>query len=460
MKSLPKLALFSSYIFSAAVFCNAAAVCEPLCRPDIKTPAHRPLAAYNKQFLSYLGLDEKYMGVHGYIETRHYFDVKKNNKSENFYEFRNNLRLIKDFRFSPQIQAKFSFDGRLFYASNAKDSLRNIDDSMRPWEAFVDYSGNGFDLRVGQQLIRWGKSDELNPTDVFTPEDLKEFLNYIDRADRKIPVLAAKLNYYINNYTLEGIYLPFFKKQEYDISGGDWEPYLPKYYRSLGFTPLDDRGPLKQFKNSTYAVKIKRQGQDSDVSLSYSYHFAETPALKLIPTSPLTRDIQYDYPRQHTIGSDFETVAGKFVFRGECALTTNQPFLSYDPNIPSTVLERTGFLYIIGGDYTFKHGTYLNLQYAQQFIVNYPGELAVQQGEDSVLWRVTHNFRHNTITFRNTGRYFLSSREMMVETSMMYKLTDDFSATAGFYIYAGDVSGIYGQFKDNNQIFIRLRYTI
>lgn len=38
-------------------------------------------------------------------------------------------------------------------------------------EAYVSYLSEGSDLRAGQQIIPWGKSDGINPTDYFTAKN-------------------------------------------------------------------------------------------------------------------------------------------------------------------------------------------------------------------------------------------------------------------------------------------------
>jgi hypothetical protein len=39
-------------------------------------------------------------------------------------------------------------------------------------EAYYSYLGDGIEFRVGQQIIPWGRSDGVNPTDYFTAKDM------------------------------------------------------------------------------------------------------------------------------------------------------------------------------------------------------------------------------------------------------------------------------------------------
>ena len=42
-------------------------------------------------------------------------------------------------------------------------------------EAYTDLGFENFDLKVGNQVVVWGKSDGMPVTDVITPIDLSEF---------------------------------------------------------------------------------------------------------------------------------------------------------------------------------------------------------------------------------------------------------------------------------------------
>ena len=418
--------------------------------------------------LQTLGLDQEYLGLHGYLETRHYLDIKKDTRFEHNYEIRNNAMLSKELRLSPELSGLASVDMRFYILRNDIDGFQTADERIRLRELYADYAGNNFDLRIGQQIIRWGKSDEVNPTDTFTPEDLTEFFNYVERAKRKVPVLAAKHVSYWQLFSLEAIWIPFFNKTRIDEAGGDWEPYLYRFYRNMGLRMRDDSGPSEDLKNSTYAVRLLHEADNYDFSLSYSYHFQEIPALELEPIvrevapgiSVPTFDINPVYPRQHTIGGDFETVIGRIGIRGEAAYTTDKSFLSYDPAVTSGILYRDAFDCVIGADYTFKNNLYVNLQYALQTILDYPAELQTQEFEDSIVWRVTKDFKHDTVTLKSTGRYYMSTQDAVVECSIEYDITDALNLSSGIFLYYGDENThLIGQFNKNDQVYTRLKYS-
>ncbi len=140
-------------------------------------------------------------------------------------------------------------------------------------------------------------------------------------------------------------------------------------------------------------------------------------------------------------------------------MTTKTPFLSYDPQVVNTILFKNALNYIIGADYTLPSDLYINLQYTQQYIFNYSKDLATQQSEDSIVWRISQNFSHETIVLKTTGRYYLSTKDLLFEASLLYKFKDNFNLTTGLYLFDGQDNGTFGQYKKNDQLFARLKYS-
>lgn len=422
-------------------------------------PTERDLAITHalKAAAEKLGLTQPLLGIHGHIETRNYIDIDRESAREKTYELRNEFLLSKEFALSRHFNAFSSMKGSFDYFYSKDEDFHTGEESIELWELYGDIFSRHFDLRVGKQIIRWGKSDEVNPTDIFTPEDFSEFMNETERAKRKIPVLAAKSNIYYKDFTLESIWIPFFVKSRIDVTDGDWHPYVFHAYRAQGLRILDDDGPDKDINNGNFAFKLKYQGESFDSSISYSNHIAQLPALVV---NAANGTVSPQYPRQHTFGGDFETVVGKFGLRGELAYTTDTAFLSYDPLDSDRTVYTEALNWVCGLDYSFPEALYVNLQYAQQFIPNYPHQIATQRIEDSVVWRITKDYLRDTLRVKTTGRYYLSTQDLAFESSIRYKITEDLHATFGIYLFAGDHdSNLFGQYHQNDQLYTRLKYT-
>lgn len=192
-------------------------------------------------------------------------------------------------------------------------------------EAYLDYYGAKYDLRVGQQRIVWGTALEVNPTDVINP------INLQDPMGDKLPVMAVNGTYYLNDWLqVTGVYLPFPK------------PAVDR----LPTPSMAVKQPDPTFDNSEYAVKLKAVGvSGADFSVSYFSGKEDRPT-SVSPSEAIYRD-------REVIGADFATAIGDVGLWAEAALTqvdgVNDDFLSW----------------IVGGDYRFDNGLYLAAQYAQ-----------------------------------------------------------------------------------------------
>jgi hypothetical protein len=76
-------------------------------------------------------------------------------------------------------------------------------------EAWLDWGGGGFSLRLGRQLLSWGVADGLIFTDVVCPQNLGAYAG-LDFAGSRLPVDGLRLRYSFTALTLEGVWLPLF----------------------------------------------------------------------------------------------------------------------------------------------------------------------------------------------------------------------------------------------------------
>jgi len=72
----------------------------------------------------------------------------------------------------------------------------------------VDFLVEGMDLRVGQQLVLWGKADQFNPTNTINANDIEDPLLLGEQRAN----LMARLDYnFWDSWTLSGVLVPIFK---------------------------------------------------------------------------------------------------------------------------------------------------------------------------------------------------------------------------------------------------------
>ncbi|MDO8578119.1 MAG: hypothetical protein Q7R50_02945 [Dehalococcoidales bacterium] len=371
------------------------------------------------------------------------------------YTLRNRLRLRTDFLFNRSLSGAISMDTEFNYGVNGgRTELEGR--YARLWDAYVNVEGDRMNLRLGRQTIRWGKADQVNVIDNFTPQDLREFLN-LSREDRKWPVWAVKSTYYLSDrHVLEAIWIPVFEPSPVAGSEDDWEFFIRRnYVKAVGLRLLQDRLPSHKLRNGVLASRLAYSGQDFDASVSYAYHFDEIPSYN---ANLSNGTVQAEFPRQHSIGMDFETTREGLGFRGEAVYTTNRAYATFDRTVSGLIARKPTLQTVIGADYTFKSQTYLNLQLTQDYIFHYEELMQPLRYKKSVVTLIRQPFFHDQWELEFQSRFFLSEVDSFYRIQLRYDFLDDLRLTFGIMIFRGNDYALFGQYRHNNQGFFNLRY--
>ncbi len=237
-------------------------------------------------------------------------------------------------------------------------------------EAYADVYSFVFDFldfRIGRQRIVWGTADKISIIDNLDPDDLEDPWDF----GRHLPSDALKLTFYFDPITIQGVYIPIFKPARL----AEGSPLLGEFPE--GNQTLDFKLPaLDPAENATLGLRTTTFLFGWDISLSYIYGREDLPrATEVVGTlvlPPPDFDITFDYLRQHVIGLD---IAGELLgigLWGELAvfvpekltLVTDMTALGQ-----GRIEEDTSYYVkaLVGLDYTFVNGIYINLQYAHGF---------------------------------------------------------------------------------------------
>ena len=88
-------------------------------------------------------------------------------------------------------------------------------------EAYVDLFFESMDVRIGKQAIVWGQAEGAFITDIVSPRDMRSFI-LADFTEIRMGIPALKADYYLGDYTFEGIWIPRFVPSSLPASDGLW----------------------------------------------------------------------------------------------------------------------------------------------------------------------------------------------------------------------------------------------
>lgn len=335
----------------------------------------------------------------------------------------------------------------LFHADATDGALR---------EAYLDASVRDVDLRLGKQLIVWGRADRINPTDNLTPRDFT--LLVPEDHDQRLGAVAAKATYYMGGLALTGIWLPRF------------EPHTIPIQRAPG-VGLRERLPRDQAAQG--AVRLEQTGKAVDWSLSYFDGFDLFPDISVEQVGPTFLDLVLKHHRIRVIGADAATTIGRYGLRAEGAYTFTEDPRGRDPRVKNPF-----FFLVLGGDRTFLEYLNVNLQYLFRYVESFrparqiadPTERSVaiqeaaisnqvDQVQHGFSLRVSNRWLNETLEAEVASVLFFTRLDFVVRPKVTYALTDRWKVTVGADIFRGEPQSFLGRLRDNSTAYAEVRWS-
>lgn len=317
-------------------------------------------------------------------------------------------------------------------------------------EAYVDMYFDRIDLRVGKQIVKWGKADVFNPTDNINPDDYSTLTN-----DEPIGVVAAKMNYWADEWSAEFIYVPTFTPSRFPPRGTRFD-LVPQM---LPLPLLDLKERPDTIQDSQYGIRLKTTQQGWDFSLSWYDGVNAFPGVEVVPIGvPPFLGLEPVNHRLRVLGGDFATTSGNFGFHGEAGW-----FMS-DGHREDDFLQ-----YVLGIDYTWTdvfrdHDIFAIFEYAGEIVTaeatsSLPGADLQRAFDNTFAANIDYEvseFLHYKLRWIYN---FTGDDNFLVEPEVEYEVNDHLTVTAGFDVIAGGRETFFGRLRENDQFYLEARYT-
>jgi hypothetical protein len=365
-----------------------------------------------------------------------------------------------------------------------------VDSQLGLREAYVNLYLGPVDLRLGHQIIAWGRADGMNPTDNLTPRDMRVMSP--DEDDIRAANLALRATWNLEPVRWELVYVPFYAEASFPI---------PDKLGPIAFTEPDY--PDADFEHGIYATRMNVELSAVDFSVSYLYGYSTFPALALASFElGGLPEIGFRAYQHHVIGADFSTSLGEFAgLRGEAALRLplHQDEAGFE-HVPKSELN-----YVLGldkevGDF------YLIVQYVGKTVFDHDlpestglleiaermdqgqtmADLLIEAQDDPELAllletvtadpegaaqteieiknrlianqleavshaafaRVQYKLLQETLSLEVAGMYNFSTREWMLRPKLAYAVADGLSFVCGAVVYGGPDDTLFGMVEE------------
>lgn len=400
--------------------------------------------------------------------------------------------------------------------------FQSVSPAFEAEEAFLRLRFAEADLRVGKQKIAWGRLDRTQPTDLLNTEKFGDpFLRDEEQNKIGVPAVNGsyypRADWLPEEARLNAVWIPWYHPYRFPLFGERWFPpaavppdrykipsvfMLRQEYVAVGFSTPNREPPDFNPNNSGYALRASAMTGGIDYALMYYHGFDMAPAFELTASVservPMTVPPPMDFeplvaatelrPSFHTIdawGGDAAFSWGAFTFRGEGAFIHGRPlsrdlrFLlegdSLTANIAKALLELQGdatsapvvlpssfvvrdvFEWGVGVD-TDVEGYLLLLQVNQTDVFNNDTDLLIKDVETRLLGTIRKNFLQDDLLLQLQAIYGVSSDYTLLLPRLTYRIWRGLEAQIGYLFIAGRRSSVVGQFKRNDEAFVRLRY--
>lgn len=323
-------------------------------------------------------------------------------------------------------------------------------------EGYVETALGRLDLRVGKQIIAWGRADRINPTDNLTPRDFT--LLVPEDEEQRLGAVAAKATYYLGSLALTGIWLPHF------------EPHTIPLERERGVTV---RQRLPDGVQGQWAARLEQTGGAVDWSVSYFDGFDLVPDLAIDRVLPDRLELRLRHRRIRVIGADAASTVGRYGLRGEAAFTFTR-----DPRGTRPDVKNPFFFVVVGGDRTVLEHLNVNLQYLfrlsgrHESPVEIPDPLqrsvATQHAlianeldrvQHGAALRIANKWLNETLEAELAAVVLFTRSDFVVRPKVTYAVTDRWKAIVGADIFRGPRPSFLGRLRDNSTAYAELRWS-
>ncbi|MCU0842110.1 MAG: hypothetical protein MUC79_10370, partial [Thiobacillaceae bacterium] len=162
-----------------------------------------------------------------------------------------------------------------FYPSSVRDDQRLWGDIR---EAYLDFSVDAWEFRLGRQHIIWGEMVGLFFADVVSAKDLREAgLREFDMT--RLPQWAARAEYFKGDFHGELVWIPHMTYNEIGKPGAEFYPFMPP--PGITANILSEDQP-KGLDDSAYGTRLSYLKDGWDMALFFYSSNDSSPAFERV----------------------------------------------------------------------------------------------------------------------------------------------------------------------------------
>lgn len=327
----------------------------------------------------------------------------------------------------------YRIQGRDDYPARVLDEY---EDELELGELFVQGRlSERLDLKLGRQIVVWGKSDNLRITDVLNPLDQRA-PGLVDIEDLRLPVSMVKLDYYWDRWNLSLMAIPEWRGPKLPPAGAEFNPFP------------DARPPEDAPEGAEFALAANGRFSGWDLSLY---------AARLYDDNAHVTDGTRRHARLRMAGAALNIAEGNWLYKAEVAYLSGLRF----GGLLESEADRTDLL--LGLEYAGFDNASLSLEAADRHLHGYDSALAAS-GQPEDLWQIALRYQADLLHDRLhlTALETRSGEDLdggFTRLSAGYDLRDGLSVTGGAVVYHHGALPPFDGINNNDRLFLEVTYS-
>ncbi len=340
-------------------------------------------------------------------------------------------------------------------------------------EAYASYSRGPWDLRFGRQIIPWGVSDGINPTDFLGAKDYTRFNP--DDEIKRVGATDFKVSFTPNDgaspVTFTGVWQPVFPRSKFLISPNS----VPD---DVIFLP--EQLPTRNLAHSELALRTTYFTPGWDFSLTGFYGWNHLPEYVFSQINSSAQvELLPTYHQIRAVGGDFAKTFDDWILRLEAAYTWTDNDSGANPIVEPSFLNS-----VVGVEKTLGENWRVNVQGLLKYHPNYtdPSEAtgdtplhaeinssvaafnALLQGyqvktRTGASIRLAYTNEKAGWELETAAVAYYQTDDFLIKPKATRSFTDTFKVSVGGDFYGGPEDKQLGALHYYNSLFFEAKYT-
>lgn len=349
-------------------------------------------------------------------------------------------------------------------------------------EAWIEWSPDMWSIKLGRQIISWGKDDGVTCLNLVNPFNGRE-MYFESFEDIRIPLWMANISYWFDqDHGLQLLVIPRYVPG-WAPPEGPWSYAVSRWAADYNDWQKSEGAVFKMRKPSSspdnWEWGVRWSGALSSAfryTLNYFYTWDDSMNTYAKGTWTLAggavNTLNIIKPDRITvIGGSFDYSSSfllkDWVFRGEAAYYRKDTYYDYYFGMK----ERDHLVTMLGWDKYFFTDWWISFQLWQDTLIQQDGGKyygggsydygngMVDRVENTITFYLMKSFLPGDILHTAVLVVYTDEGEGWIQPQARYEVTDKLHVTTGFNIMWGPRDDLYGQWRDKDQVYWEVRYS-